>query len=147
MCSNLNIVVLWTVIVNDNLLSLPVALTRRENDGPSTFEHRNEVGNDDGLCKQIFGSGKEFRTLPSPLGGLLVVVTAMTGPEREMAVLQSVRWTEWSRDVLYPRLAIVVDVTPKTRLVGILRETIGNQFLNGHTVNNDTYLIFIIGLG
>ena len=55
---NFNIVVFRTVVVNDNLLGLPIALTRREDDSPSTFKHRYEVGYNNSLSKQVLSGTK-----------------------------------------------------------------------------------------
>ena len=88
---DLDIVTLGTVVVDNDFLFLPVALTRREDDGSRILEHGDEVGDYDGLCVQVFRSGKELRSLPSPPCFLLVVVVTMTGPQGEVSALQSMR--------------------------------------------------------
>ena len=88
---DLDIVTLGTVVVDNDFFFLPVALTRSEDNGSCILEHGDEVGDYDGLCVQVFRSGKELGTLPSPSRFLLVVVVTMTGPQGEVSALQSMR--------------------------------------------------------
>ena len=47
---NLYIIVLGAIVVDNDFLLLPVALTGCEDDGSRLFQHRDEVGDNDGLC-------------------------------------------------------------------------------------------------
>ena len=77
------------VVVDDYLMALPVALARSEHDGACILEHRNEIGHDDGLGEEVLGRTKEKRALPLPETFLLVIVTSVAGPDRDVAVLQA----------------------------------------------------------
>ena len=100
------------VVVDDDFALLPIALTRRKNNSPGVFEHRNEVGHDDGLREKVFGGAEKEGSLPFPEAFRLVVVVAVACPERQMAVLQSLGNLVRARNVLHPRLALVIDVAP-----------------------------------
>ena len=77
---HLDVVTLRAVVVDNDFLLLPVALTRGEHYGSRLFQHGNQIGYDDGLGKQVFGGSKQFRALPLPVAFLLVVVSSVTGP-------------------------------------------------------------------
>ena len=77
---HLYIIALGTVVVNDDLFLLPVALTRCKDDGTRLLQHGNQVGNDDGLCVLVFSGTKQLRTLPAPVASALVVEASVTGP-------------------------------------------------------------------
>ena len=109
---DLDVVANGTVVVDDDFLLLPVALTGSEDVGSGILEHGNEVGHYDGLGEEVLAGGKELGTLPAPGALLLVVEVAVAGPHGEMAALQTVGNLEGFGDVLYPGLAIVVNVAP-----------------------------------
>ena len=100
------------VVVDDDLVLLPVALTRRIDDGAGILQHGHEIGHDDGLREQVFAGGEQRRTLPAPLSLTLIVVDAVTGPKSEMAPLQSAADAIGQRCILHPRLALVVGASP-----------------------------------
>ena len=78
------------VVVDDDLMSLPVAFARCEDDGARILEHRDEVGHDDGLCEQVLGGAEKIRSLPLPESFLLVVVASVACPDAQMPVVQAV---------------------------------------------------------
>ena len=61
-------------------MTLPVALSGREDHGTGILEHRHEVGYDDGLGEQVLGGAEEGRTLPSPSTFVEVVEATVAGP-------------------------------------------------------------------
>ena len=90
----LHIAALWCVVIYNHLVSLPIALTGCEHNGTRPFEHRDEVGGDDGLCKEVLTGTEEGRALPFPGAVLDVEITAVTGPHAEMTVLQAMFYLE-----------------------------------------------------
>ena len=64
---------------------LDVALTGCINDGAGLFEHRQEIGHDDRLGKQVFRRAIKIGTLPHPLLLFVFIVAAMAGPDEKMA--------------------------------------------------------------
>ena len=53
-------------IVVPYLMPLPVTFSWRKNIGSSLFQHRHQIGYDNGLCKQVFAGGEQWWTLPAP---------------------------------------------------------------------------------
>ena len=100
------------IIVNYNLMALPVTFTWREDNSSSILKHGYEVGYNNGLCKQVFSCSKKVRALPLPCAVALTVVASVTGPKCEVAVLKTTRHLVGSRSIEDPWGAIVVDVTP-----------------------------------
>ena len=100
------------VIVDNDLMSLPVAFTGRIDNGSCPFEHGYEVGHDNGLSKQVFVSGKQGRALPLPPALVYIVVIAVTGPDGQMAVIKSFADFVGTGNVIDPRSPVVVDVAP-----------------------------------
>ena len=100
------------VVVDDDLMSLPVAFAWRVDNGTCVLEHGNEIRHDDGLGEQVFVSAEQGRALPPPLLFVLVVVAAVAGPKCQVAVFQSTGYLVGTRHILYPRLAVVLDVIP-----------------------------------
>ena len=90
MCTTDLMVAQWRVVVDNHLMALPVALARGEHDGASALEHRNKIGYHDGLSEEVLSGAKEFWALPTPFTFADVVVSSVTGPEAEVAVLQAV---------------------------------------------------------
>ena len=80
---------LAVVVVDDHLMSLPIALPGGEDHSACPFEHRYQVGYYDSLGIEIFRRAEEEGSLPFPIAFLLIVITAVTGPEGDMPVLQT----------------------------------------------------------
>ena len=78
------------IVVDDHLVTLPVALTRGEHDGAGFLEHGDEIGGDDGLREEVLGGAEEFGALPFPLPLADVIIAPVTGPDAEVTVLQTV---------------------------------------------------------
>ena len=76
------------VVIHDDLIFLPVALTGCKHHGTSLLQHRNQIGRDDGLCEEILAGAEEGWALPLPFVLGDIVVDAMTGPDAEVTVLQ-----------------------------------------------------------
>ena len=117
------------VVVDDDFVLLPIALTRRKHDCSGVFEHRNEVGHDDGLRENVLGGAEKIGPLPFPKAFFLVEIVAVACPERQMAVLQSFGNLVRSRNILHPRLALEVDVAP-SRLLSLRRRRRKHQTEN-----------------
>ena len=100
------------VIVDNDLMALPVAFTGRIDNGSSPFEHGYEVGHDNGLGKQVFVGGKQGWALPLPPALVYIVVIAVTGPDGQMAVIKSFADFVGTGNVIDPRSPVVVDVAP-----------------------------------
>ena len=77
------------VVVHNDLVFLPVTFTGCEHHGSCLFEHGDQIRDDDGLCEQVLAGGEERRSLPFPHAVLDMEITSVTGPYREMAVLES----------------------------------------------------------
>ena len=54
------------IVVYDDFMALPVALTWCKDNGPGIFKHGDEVRYDDGLREEIFVGAEERRALPLP---------------------------------------------------------------------------------
>ena len=93
-------------------MALPVALTWCKYDGTRTFQHRNQIGYDDGLGKQILTRSEEWGTLPFPDAIGDMEIGAMARPYTEMTVLKSVGDGVRQGGILNPRLSLVVDIAP-----------------------------------
>ena len=91
MCSLLHIAYRQRVIIDDDLMLLPVAFSWGKDISPRILQHRDEVGGNDGLRKQVFTGAEEGRTLPLPLVFCDTVIDAVTGPNGEMTVIESTR--------------------------------------------------------
>ena len=90
MCTTDLMVAQWRVVVDNHLMALPIALARCEHDGASALKHRDEIGYHDGLSEEVLGGTEEFWALPAPFTFVDVVVSSVTCPEAEVAVLQAV---------------------------------------------------------
>ena len=91
-----------TVIIDDNLVSLPVTLARRVDYSPRAFEHRNEKRYHDALSKEVLASAKEVRALPFPLVLLLGIITSVARPYTKVAVVETIGSRVGTRVVAYP---------------------------------------------
>ena len=123
-----DIVAFAAVVVHDDLLFLPGTLTGSEDDGSRILQHRDEVGDYDGLCEEVFRRAEEFRTLPFPYPVLHVVIATVTCPQGEVSALQSLRDIMRNVHVLDPWFPLVVG-PPHTGLVLVLPQTVGNELL------------------
>ena len=128
MGGRLDIVALTAVVVHDDLLFLPGTLTGSEDDGSRILQHRDEVGDYDGLCEEVFRRTEEFRTLPFPCPALHVVIAAVTCPQGEVSALQTLRDVMRNIHVLDPWFPLVVG-PPHTGFVLVLLQAVGNEFL------------------
>ena len=77
------------IVVDYDFLPLPVAFSWCEDNGSGILEHRDEVGNDKGLCEHVFRSAEESWTLPNPFLLVETEVLAMTLTYTEMTALQA----------------------------------------------------------
>ena len=73
--------VVVSIIVYDDLIALPVALARREDNRTRVLKHRHEEGYDNTLREEILASAEEVGALPFPLVFLLGIVASMTCPD------------------------------------------------------------------
>ena len=78
------------VVIDYHLMALPVAFTWGEDDGASPFQHRNQIGYDNCLGKQVLTGTEEWGALPFPNAVVNVEIGAVTGPYAEVTVLESV---------------------------------------------------------
>ena len=69
---------------------LPITFSWGKHIGTRILQHGNEVGVDDGLRKQVFARSEEGRTLPFPFVFRNIIIDPMTGPYREMPIVESV---------------------------------------------------------
>ena len=102
----------WHVVVDDHLAALPGALTRTEHHGPGILEHGHEERHHDGLCEKILGSAEECGALPLPSAFVVVVISAVAGPEGYVSAFESTLRNLRPRHVCHPSVATVVDVAP-----------------------------------
>ena len=101
------------IVVDNHLVTLPVALTRREHVGAGMLEHRYKKRYDDGLRKQILACGKKIGPLPLPSAVLQAEIASVTGPDGDVAVLQAAGHLVRLGNVADPGLAVVVNVSPR----------------------------------
>ena len=73
--------VVVSIIVYDDLIALPVALARREDDSTRVLKHRHEKGYDNTLREKVLASAEEVGALPFPLAFLLGIIASMTCPD------------------------------------------------------------------
>ena len=73
--------VMAIIIVNDDLIALPIAFARRKHDSTRVLKHRHEEGYDNTLREEILASAEEVGTLPFPLVFLLGIIASMTCPD------------------------------------------------------------------
>ena len=125
------------VVVYNHLVALPVALTGRPHHGTRILEHGHEIGDDDGLGKQVLGGAEEIGTLPFPSAFLGIVVLAMAGGNREVTAFQAAGNLVGARHVGDPRLALVVDAAPGAAPVRALAQAVGHKVVDQHVVGID----------
>ena len=119
------------VVVHYRLAVLNVALAGSIYDGAGLFEHRQEIGHDDGLGKQVFRRTIKIGTLPDPLLLFVFIVSAVTGPDEKMAAGKSARNSIGERNIANPRIAVIRERAPQTGAVFVrLSEDIGNEFVD-----------------
>ena len=70
----------WCVVVDDDLVGLPVAFAWSEHHGACILEHRYEIRHHNGLREEVLGGAEEVGALPFPTAFLLVVVASVTRP-------------------------------------------------------------------
>ena len=91
------------IVIDDDLVGLPVALTRRKDHSAGILEHRNEIRHYDGLGEEVLGSGIEQWSLPLPETLLVVIIVSVTLPDSKMLALQSGSGLLRTGDILHPR--------------------------------------------
>ena len=109
---HLDIVLSFAVVIHHHLCFLPVTFTGREDNGTGVFQHGNEVGNHDSLREEVFCRTEKLGALETPTIPVLVVITAVTGPQGQVSVLQTEGRFDGTGDVFHPRLTIVVCLAP-----------------------------------
>ena len=115
------------VVIDNHLTALPVALTGCEHNGTGTFQHRNQIRNDNGLGEQILTCSEEWGTLPFPSAVGDMEIDAVTRPYTKVAVLKTVGNGIGQGGILYPGLSLITDVAPDTGRVGGAQKSRGNQ--------------------
>lgn len=129
------------VVVDDVFIFLPVSFSWREYHTAAVLEHRDEIGDDDGLRKKVFRRTKQERTLKLPEPFCLVEVASMACPQTDVPVLKPVRYPERAVLSLHPRSAVKFHFVENRR--GIGRKYIAvNQIFDGNTCARESYLIF-----
>ena len=87
------------VVVDNDLMALPVAFSRSEDYSTGIFEHRDEIGYYDGLREQVFVGTEQCRPLPFPAQCALVVVAAVACPYGEMTASEPMSDGTGLRDI------------------------------------------------
>ena len=77
------------IIVYDDFLFLPVAFSWCKYNCTSILKHRDEVGDNDGLCVEVFCGAEESWTLPNPLLFVVAEVFAVALPKAQVSALHA----------------------------------------------------------
>ena len=129
------------VIVHNDLMLLPVALTWREDHGTSVLKHRNKIRQHHRLGIEILSGTEEVRTLPLPPPLSVVIIASMTGPYRYMAVLKTIGDLQRTRHIPHPWLTIIADASPGIEFLFGTTGTLVGYILKPAPVGEDHQII------
>ena len=121
-----------SIVVNNHLVTLRVALAESIDDGSGILQHRNDIGHNKGLGKEVFGGAEERWTLPCPLALGILIVASMALPHGQVMPLQSLFNLVGTRCACHPRSTLVTTSIPQTGLftVASVTQGIGYEVLN-----------------
>ena len=121
-----------SIVVNNHLVTLRVAFAGSIDDGTGIFQHRNDVGHNKGLGKEVFGGAEERWTLPCPLALGILIVASMALPHGQMMPLQPLFYLVGTRCACHPRSTLMTTSIPQTGLFTVASATqgIGYEVLN-----------------
>ena len=114
------------IVVNQCHERLDVPFSRTTHHGTGIFQHGEKERIDKRLRQQVFASTVERRALPLPYS--FFIIYAVTGPDEEVASVQTAGDFVGSGDILHPGSSRVVCFVPETALVFLsIAQFVGNQ--------------------